>query len=71
MPLLWLALAHVQWKYGTVDTDILSCIRSDIASERGLERWREDPRGLAKRKAALAKFLAQIGVAESKAIGIA
>ncbi len=59
-PLLWLAIAHLQWKYGNVDPKILEHVRHDIASERGLERWRDEPQSLLKRKAELAKFLAQV-----------
>jgi hypothetical protein len=59
-PLLWLAIAHAQWKYGTVAPRVLEQVRDDIENGRGLERWEEDPRGLEKRKAALAKFLAKI-----------
>jgi hypothetical protein len=59
-PLLWMAIAKVQWKYGTVESGVLGRVRSDIKCERGLDRWRDDSKGLAKRKAALAKFLAQV-----------
>jgi hypothetical protein len=59
-PLLWLAIAHLQWKYGRVDPNILEHVRYDIAFECGLERWRDEPQSLLKRKAALAKFLARI-----------
>ena len=59
-PLLWLALAHVQWKYGTVENQVLQRVRDDISIGNGLERWGDDSEALARRKAALAKFLAQI-----------
>lgn len=59
-PLLWLALAHVQWKYGAVDPELLSRVRSDVAAERGLRRWLDDPGGLGARKAALARFLNRV-----------
>ncbi|MDP1710000.1 MAG: hypothetical protein Q8L28_00055 [bacterium] len=65
-PLFWLALAHVQWKYGVVEKPILDHVRSDITNDRGLERWKEDTKSLAKRKAALAKFISQIEVSNSK-----
>lgn len=59
-PLLWLAIAQAQWKYGTVEPRVLRQVRDDIKNGRGLERWEEDPRGLVKRQATLAKFLATI-----------
>ncbi len=60
-PLLWLALASVQWKYGAVvDDTVLQRVRADIIGERGLDRWHDDPKLLQKRKAALSKFLAKI-----------
>jgi hypothetical protein len=65
-PLLWLAIAHLQWKYGKVDPQILEHVRHDIASERGLERWRDEPQLFLKRKAALAKFLVKIEASNPK-----
>jgi hypothetical protein len=59
-PLLWLAIASVQWKYGTVDVEVLRRVRADTTDERGLDRWREDPKLLLKRRAALSSFLARI-----------
>jgi len=60
-PLLWLALAFAQWKYGAVvDQAVLRRVHADISAERGLGRWRDDSKLLQKRKGALSKFLAQI-----------
>ena len=59
-PLLWLAVAHLQWTYGSVEAHVLDRVRDDIEQENGLERWREDAGALTERKAALARFLAQI-----------
>jgi len=59
-PLLWLALAEVQWKYGAVDSAVLSRVRKDIQSGSGLERWSDDAKTLAGRRAALTKFLAKV-----------
>lgn len=59
-PLLWLAIAHVQWKYGTLASTTLKRVQDDITNERGLERWREDQKLLSKRKLALTQFLLQI-----------
>jgi hypothetical protein len=57
---LWIAIAHLQWKYGTVDVEILGRVRNDIAMENGLALWKEDAQALIKRKSALNKFLLQI-----------
>jgi hypothetical protein len=62
-PLLWQAIALIQWKYGKVDDAVLARVRHDIESERGLDIWREDPKGLAKRKGALDKFLGKLQLA--------
>jgi hypothetical protein len=59
-PLVWLALAHVQWKYGAVEAHVLERVRADVSTGRGLERWRENPALLAQRQAALARFLEEI-----------
>ena len=65
-PLMWLAIAHAEWKYGAVEASVLNRIRNDIACEHGLERWREDSKALAKRKASLHKFLAQVELPNPK-----
>jgi hypothetical protein len=65
-PLLWQAIALIQWKYGRVDDAVLARVRHDVESERGLEIWRDDPKGLAKRKSALAKFLETLQLANPK-----
>lgn len=59
-PLIWLALAQVQWKYGSVDQAILERIRNDIAMGHGLTPWQEDEKLFHKRKTALSKFLSRI-----------
>jgi hypothetical protein len=61
-PLVWLGLAHVQWKYGRVDSRVLKQIEKDIASGRGIDRWRGNPSALQKRKVVLGKFLEKISV---------
>lgn len=65
-PLVWLALAHVQWKYGYVAPAVLDQVRRDIATERGLDRWRDNPRTLEKRRKVLDQFLRKISVANPK-----
>ena len=40
-PLFWMALANMQWKYGTVDEHILEQVKSDFERDAGLERWLE------------------------------
>jgi len=59
-PLLWMAIAHCQWKWGLVDADVLARVRNDIAAGRGLDRWVEDDKALSKRQVMLQKFLRQI-----------
>jgi hypothetical protein len=65
-PLLWQAIALVQWKYGKVADAVLMRVRNDIESERGLENWRDNPRDVAKRKAALEKFLSKLQIVNPK-----
>jgi len=65
-PLLWQAIALIQWTYGKVDDAVLARVRHDIESERGLDIWRDDPKGLAKRKGALDKFLEKVQLANPK-----
>jgi hypothetical protein len=65
-PLIWLALAHVQWKYERVDAKVLEQIRRDISTERGLDRWRDDSVALDKRKLALHAFLDKVSSINSK-----
>src|SRR5918993_79007 len=59
-PLLWLAEADVQWTYGELDPQVFSRVREDFESGRSLAAWAEDERGLVRRRAALAKFIAKI-----------
>jgi hypothetical protein len=65
-PLVWLAIADVQWKYGNVDQFVLERIQEDIATEKGLERWRDDPSDFEKRKRVLRAFLGKISIANPK-----
>jgi hypothetical protein len=65
-PLLWQAIALVQWKYGKVDDAVLVRVRHDIESERGLDIWRDDPKDLAKRRGVLEKFLNKLQLANPK-----
>jgi hypothetical protein len=60
-PLLWIAIASAQWKYGQVEENVLRRVESDIRAGRGLDRWRDDDKALAKRIAGLQKFLDKIG----------
>lgn len=60
-PLLWLALARAQWRYGEASADVLAKVRADFATEAGLERWTDEgPAVLAKRRERLARFVAEI-----------
>ena len=60
-PLFWLALADMQWTYGELDSQILNRVKEDLDSGRSLAPWTEDQRGLARRRAALEKFISKIG----------
>lgn len=59
-PLIWIAIAEVQWTYGQLDPQVLKHVQDDFASERGLDLWREDARVLSRRIAVLEKFIARI-----------
>ena len=61
-PLFWIALAEMQWTYGGLETPVLERVKDDLASGRSLLAWEEDQRGLARRRAALEKFIAKISV---------
>src|SRR3954470_17173310 len=56
-PLFWIALADVQWTYGELEPQVLKHVQDDFDSDRGLDRWSEDQRGLSRRRAALEKFV--------------
>jgi len=66
-PLLWLALADVQWTYGELESEVLSRVQGDFDSGRSLDAWREDTRGLLRRRAALEKFISRIAVPNPRA----
>jgi hypothetical protein len=59
-PLLWIAVADVQWIYGALDPHVLQRVQEDFAESRGLDRWQDDERGLARRRAALDAFISKI-----------
>jgi hypothetical protein len=59
-PLIWIALAEAQWTCGALDPQVLARVQDDYRAGRGLSRWEEDPRGLARRRAALETFIAKI-----------
>lgn len=59
--LFWLAVADVQWTYGGLEASVLERVQADFESGRSLLQWEEDPRGLARRRTALQKFIAKIG----------
>ena len=65
-PLIWLALASIQWKYGSLEERVLAKVRSDIENKNGLDLWSEDPNDLKKRKAVLQRFLAKIETPNAK-----
>lgn len=60
-PLLWIALADMQWKYGNLDPSILERVTHDFHSNIGMERWGDTSEKLYKqRKEVLAKFIDKI-----------
>ncbi|WP_374090105.1 hypothetical protein [Methylomicrobium lacus] len=65
-PLLWLALAHVQWTYGILEDRILARVRKDLQLGNGLGRWSDDSKALAKRKEVLTKFFNKIAKPKPK-----
>jgi hypothetical protein len=65
-PLVRIAIADVQWTYGEVDPQIAKRVAEDLNSGLSLSLWTDDPRGLARRKAALQKFIDKIGRANPR-----
>ncbi len=65
-PLLWLALADMQWTYGGLEAPVLERVKDDFASGRSLLAWEEDRRGLARRRAAIEKFIRKIEAANPR-----
>lgn len=61
-PLLWIALAEMQWTYGGLNASVVERVRTDLESGRSLVPWEEDQRGLERRRAALNAFVRKIGV---------
>ncbi len=59
-PSFWLALAEMQWTYGTIDGAVLERVRDDLATGRSLEQWQENTRRLTARRAVLERFIAKI-----------
>lgn len=56
----WIALGHVQWKYGEAEPAVIARVQAAVAKGEGLSAYREDPVVLAKRIAVLNAFSAQI-----------
>jgi hypothetical protein len=65
-PLLWLAFAAVQWKHGEVEPEVLNEVQAMWREQRGLDRWREDEKLLAKRLEVLRRFVEQVAVPNPK-----
>lgn len=65
-PLFWIALADVQWTFGELQPQVLQQVKQDHDSGRSLTQWTEDQRGLARRKAALEKFILKIATANPR-----
>jgi hypothetical protein len=60
-PLFFIAVAEMQWTYGELEPQVLNRVKEDLDSGRSLAAWTEDQRGLARRRAALEKFIGKIG----------
>lgn len=65
-PLFWIALADVQWTYGGLEASVLERVKDDLDSGRSLRPWEEEPRGLARRRAALETFIRKIDTANRR-----
>ena len=65
-PLFWIALADVQWTYGGLEASVLEHVKDDFHTGRSLLPWTEDERGLARRRAALEKFIRKIEAANPR-----
>ncbi|HJQ83568.1 MAG TPA: hypothetical protein VKA21_05800 [Candidatus Binatia bacterium] len=59
-PVFWLALASTQWKCGRLEPRVLERALAVIANGAALRRWADDPKSLAKRRAALGKLEEQL-----------
>lgn len=60
-PLIWIALADMQWTYGNLEPEIRDRVREDLDSGRSLSAWTESEDGLTRRRAALETFISKIG----------
>jgi hypothetical protein len=65
-PLFWIALAEMQWTYGGLERSVLERVKDDFETGRSLRAWEDDRRGLARRRSALAKFIAKIEVENAR-----
>lgn len=61
-PLVWLGLAAIQWRHGRVEAQVLRQVQALVCSELGLDRWRDDPKALAKRRDVVARFVEQVAL---------
>ena len=59
-PLVWIAIADLQWLYGQLDPLVLARVKEDFESGRSLAAWTEDQRGLVRRRAVLERFIEKI-----------
>jgi len=59
-PTAWLALATAQWDVGRLDERTKAKALKILDSEAGLDRWRESPKLLTKRRQGLAKLRKQL-----------
>ena len=67
-PIFWLAVAHAQWDCSSVSPEVRERVEQIVAEGLGLARWAEAGRAqLARRKAALSRFLKNIGTPPTRA----
>ncbi len=66
-PLMWLAIADMQWTYGDLDPAILERVIEHLEASTGMERWDEPSDKLYRqRKMAIDKFCSKISQPDPK-----
>ncbi len=66
-PLLWIALADSQWKYGGLEPGVLERVKHDFDADAGMGRWQDEGESnYRKRRVALQKFINKIETPKPK-----
>lgn len=66
-PLVFIALAKIQWDYGVLDDDVLHQVIYDFKAKNGLTRWREESEKLYElRVSELEKFIDKLKALNEK-----